>query len=185
MNREIVAEALLAQLHPGRRRAAARSAGRCRWRLDDDLPELARIRQSAEGVDRELERLIGRHRRSADLPGHDLHVLSLDGGQDVRRREAERLKPFRVQPDPHAVRAGPEHSHLADARGPGQWVHHVDDRVVREEDLVEPFVLGIEAGHQQDVGGDLPDRDALRSERLPEAGPARCWRRSGPATGTC
>src|SRR5262249_44815092 len=82
-------------------------------------------------------------------------------GEDVRRREPERLEPLRVQPHPHAVRAGPEHSHLPDARSPGERVDHVDDRVVREEDLVEPLVVGVEARHQQDVRRHLLDRDPL------------------------
>src|SRR5207253_258081 len=64
----------------------------------------------------------------------------------------------------HAVGAGSEYPDLADAVDPGQGVLHVDDRVVGEEGLVVAIVLGIEARHQQDVGGDLEDRSALRSD---------------------
>ena len=42
------------------------------------------ILQPAQGVDRELEGLVGRHRRPAQLPGHHLHVLALDGIDHVQ-----------------------------------------------------------------------------------------------------
>ena len=109
----------------------------------------------------ELEGLIFGHRRSAELSGDDLDILALDGGQDIRCREAESLEPVRVQPDPHAVRPGAEDPHLADAREPGQGVLQIDNGVVGEENLIKPVILGIEADHQQNVGGDLSDRDSL------------------------
>src|SRR5262249_37786254 len=39
---------------------------------------------------------------------------------------------LRIEPHPHAVRACPEDSHLADSREPGQRVLQVDERIVGE-----------------------------------------------------
>ena len=65
---------------PGLYPAPARSAGLARCSLDDDVFKLARIGQSAESIDGELEWLIFGHRRSAELAGDNLDVLALDGG---------------------------------------------------------------------------------------------------------
>src|SRR5262249_25166911 len=91
-----------------------------------------------------------------------LDVLALDGGQDIAGRDPESLEPSRVQPHPHAVRASAEDSHLADSREPGQRVLQTDERIIRKEDLLEPVVVGVEAGDEQKVWRDLSDRDALR-----------------------
>src|SRR4029453_19183562 len=106
---------LLAPVHPRDIAQSHDLRGRAGSVLDDDLLELARVGKPAEGVDRELEGLSVRHWRSAELAGHDLDVLALDGGQDIAGRDPEGLEPARIQPDPHAVRTGPEDSHLADS----------------------------------------------------------------------
>ena len=165
-----VAEALLAQFDPGDIAESHELGGGAAGRLDRDRVELAGVGEPAEGVDRELEGLVLRDRRAADLPGHHLDVLPPDGSQHVLGREPEGLQALRVQPDPHAVGAGSEYPDLADALDPGQGVLQVDDRVVGEEGLVVAIVLGIEARHQQDVGGDLPDRDPLGGDASRELG---------------
>ncbi len=65
------------------------------------------------------------------------------------------LELLRVEPDAHAVRAGAEHRHLADAGQARDRVLQVDDRVVAQEGLVVAIVVGVQALDQQDVGADL------------------------------
>src|ERR1700730_11355455 len=65
----------IAQVHDG-----AGVAG-----LDDDVLEVALIDQAALGIDRELEIGAVGHRRRAQLPGRDLHVLLTDRGDDIAR----------------------------------------------------------------------------------------------------
>ena len=84
------------------------------------------------------------------------------------------LEPVRVQPDPHAVRAGAEDPDLADARQPGQGILHIDDAVVGEKGLIKPVVVGIETDHQQNVGGDFPNVNPLLLDTAAGAGPVRC-----------
>src|SRR5207245_4703723 len=64
-----VAVALLAQLHPADVAQAHELRRGAAGRLDRDPLELARIGEPAEGVDRELERLVLRDRRGAELSG--------------------------------------------------------------------------------------------------------------------
>src|SRR6267142_1503735 len=109
-----VAEALLAQFDAGDVTEAHELGGGAAGRLDRDRVELAGVGEPAEGVDCELEGLVLRDRRAAELPGHHLDVLPPDGVQHVLGREPEGLQALRVQPDPHAVGAGSDYPDLAD-----------------------------------------------------------------------
>ena len=101
--------------------------------LDDDIFELLGVGQPAQGVDRELEGLIGRHRRGPQLPGHHLDVLLLDGVHHIQGGQVVILELVRVQPDPHAVGTGAEHLDLAHPGQTAQGVLQVDDGVVGEK----------------------------------------------------
>ena len=95
------------------------------------------------------------------MSGHNLDILVSDGVQNVRGGQVELFEPVRVQPNAHAVLTGAEDSHLTDARQPGQGILHIDDAVVGEEGLIEPVVVRVQADYKQDIGGDLPDGNAL------------------------
>ena len=146
-----VTEALLAQIDPGDIAQAHDLRGLARRSLDNDVFELARIGEPAEGVDRELKGLVSWHGRSAELSGDNLDILALDGVEDIRCRKAKRLEPVGVQPDPHAVGTCTSDGHLADTRKPGQRVLEINHSVIGEEDLVESIVVGVEADHKQNV----------------------------------
>src|SRR6185503_472955 len=98
--------------------------------LDDDVLELAHVREAPERRDGELEDLIGRYRRPAELAGGDLRVLVLDRVLDVEDREPERVELLRVEPDAHAVRPGAQDLDLADPGDARERVLQVDDGVV-------------------------------------------------------
>ena len=124
--------------HPGDAAAVGRID------LDDDVLELSRIVEPALEVERILEVLAFRRGRRADLSGRDLLALLLDDVDDVLRRQSARLQKVRVQPNAHGVLTGAEHRHVADAGKATQFVLHVDDGVVRQEQAVEAAVRRVQ-----------------------------------------
>ena len=129
--------------------------------LDDDVLEIGRVVQAAVEVQRVLEVLSLHRGRRADLAGRDLLALLLDDADDVLRGEAARLHEVRVQPDPHGVLAGAEHRDVADAVEALELVHDIDDRVVRQEQAVEPTVRRPQPDKFEDRGRLLLGRHAL------------------------
>ena len=129
--------------------------------LDDDVLELSRIVEPALEVERILKVLAFRRGRRADLAGRDLLALLLDDVDDVLRRQSPRLQKVRVQPDAHGVLTGAEHRHIADAGEATQFVLHVDDGVVRQEQAVEAAVGGYETDELEDRRRLLLRRHAL------------------------
>ena len=83
--------------------------------LDDDVLELFGVGKPAQRIDGELEDLVVRNRRAAELSRNHLDVLLLDRLLHVERGEAVGLQLVGVEPDPHAVLAGAAHRDLADA----------------------------------------------------------------------
>ena len=134
--------------------------------LDDDILELRDLVQPAQGVDGKLEGLIVRHGRAAELTGHHLIVLLLDGIGHVHRGHAVVLEPFRIHPDAHAVGPRSQHLDLADARNPAQRVLQVDQRIVGEIGFVVTLILGVQTDCHQDVGRNLSHADSLLLHRI-------------------
>ena len=108
--------------------------------LDDDVGELLRVGEPAQGVDGQLELLALGHRLLADLPGGHLDVLLGDGGDHVHGAQVERRQLVGVEPGPQAVVALAEVGDAGDAGQPAQLVLDVDGRVVAEEDAVVAVV---------------------------------------------
>ena len=129
--------------------------------LDDDVLELRRVVEPALEVERILKVLAFRRGRRADLPCGDFLTLLLDDVDHVLRHEAARLKQVRVQPDAHGVLPGAEHRHVAHAVEPTQFVLHVDDGVVRQEQAVEATVGRDKPDEFEDRGRLLLGRHAL------------------------
>ena len=134
--------------------------------LDDDILELFYIGHPAQGVDGELEHLVGGRRRSADLSRRHLNVLVLDCVLDVQNRQSIGLELVRVQPDPHAVRSGAEDRYLTDSRQTRNGALQIDDGVIAQKRFIEAIVVRVEAFDQQDIGADLLDVDSLRADLL-------------------
>ena len=102
-----------------------------------------------------------RRGRRADLPGRDFLALLLDDVDDVLRHQSPRLQKVRVQPYAHGVLPGAEDRHIADAGEAAQFVLHIDDRVVRQEQAVEAAVGGVEDDELEDRRRLLLRRHAL------------------------
>ena len=95
-----------------------------------------------------------------------LQVLLLDGGDDVRGREAELGELVGVEPDAHAVVGAAEEVDLGDAGNAQQLVAQVDAAVVDQEVGVVASVRRVERDHHQDARAHLLDRDALSDDLL-------------------
>ena len=70
---------------------------------DDDIAECCRRDQAPLGLQVELELLVVADRPRADAADRRLHVLRLDGGDDVVRRQVQADQPVGVEPDPHRI----------------------------------------------------------------------------------
>src|SRR5208337_3447999 len=94
-----------------------------------------------------------------------LDILTLNSCKNIGRSKAENLESFRVQPDPHTVRAGAEDSHLSYTGKTCQRVLKIDNSVVGEKNFFKPFVFGIETHNQQYIRRDFFDSDPLLLRR--------------------
>ena len=137
------------------------SSPRARFDFDNEVLEIGRLAEAAIKVQRILEILPLHGWRRADLAGGDLLALLLDDGDDVLGGEAARLHEVRVQPDPHGVLAGAEHRYVAHAIEALEFVQDIDDRVVREEQAVEPTIRRPQRDEFEDRGRLLLGRHAL------------------------
>ena len=105
-------------------------------------------------------KLVSLGRRRAQGAGGDLAVLLADGVDHVGGGEVARGDLVRVQPDAQRIVAEAEQLDVADAVETGQFVLHVEHRVVRQ---VEHVVAVIRRGQVHDhgqVGRGLVDGDA-------------------------
>ena len=136
----------------------------------DDFFELIHIGQAAQTFNGELKDLARGDRRRAQLSGHDLNVLVGHRVQHILGGQVEVSEPLGVQPDPQAVGPGPENPDLTHPGQPGQGVLDIDNPVIGQEGRVEPVTFRVEAGHQQDIGGDLPDIHPLLPHHPRELG---------------
>ena len=113
---------------------------------EDDVLELLRLGQPAEGGDGELERLAGCGRRLlAEVAGRHLHVLLADGVGHVAGGQVQRRQPLGVDPEAHAVVLLAELEHVADAVHAGELVLDLDGGVVAEVELVVAAVGRVDA----------------------------------------
>jgi len=96
--------------------------------------------------------------------------LVLDGVHHVQGGHVVILELVGVQPDPHAVLPGAEHLDLAHPGKTAQGVLEVDDGVVGEIGGIVTLIVGVDADHLQDVGGDLAHGNALGLHRFGKLG---------------
>ena len=132
----------------------------------DDAAELLRGGQAPLRLHVHLELLVVAHGARADAPHRRLHVLRLDGVDDVGRRQVEAGEPLRIEPDAHGVVELAEQQRLADARHAGQLIENVDRSVAGDEDRRELGVVAIEGHETQHGRGALQHREALELHLL-------------------
>ncbi len=94
-------------------------------------------------------------------PGRYLDILIFHRVEDLHGGQSIRLHPVRVEPNAHAISAGPDNGDLADAGQAGERLLEIDDGVVAEEFRIVAVVVRSKADEHQDVGRYLLDADAL------------------------
>ena len=129
-----------------------------------------------------MEVLALRRGRRADLARRDFLALLLDDVDDVLGRQPPRLQKVRVEPDAHGVLARAEHRHIADAGEAAQFVLHIDDGVVRQEQAVEAAVGRDEPDELEDRGRLLLGRHPLELDFRRQRGKRRGRPGSGPGS---
>ncbi len=106
----------------------------------------------------------------ADATTGELCVLLAHGGGDVGGREAELREAVRLQPDADRVVLGAEYLCYRHAGDAANLVHHVDERVVADEQLIAAAVRRLDADDQQDGGREFLDLHALAAHFLGQQG---------------
>ena len=88
-----------------------------------------------------LQLLVIADRASADPASRRLHVLRLDCGDYIGRCQPQIVQALGIEPDAHRVVEASKEGRLADTGCAGQYVRHVDDRVIGDEQRVLRAVL--------------------------------------------
>ena len=138
--------------------------------FEDDIEELLRRGQPAQGLDVELIGLMGGNRRLVEDAGRDLDILGAQRGQDFARIETMGRDLVRIEPDAHRIVAGAEELDIAHPRQARQGVLHMQGRVVRDIETVARAVGRDEMDGEQDVGRRFPDLHPLALDVLGQAG---------------
>ena len=130
---------------------------------DHDVLEFLDRRETALGLDVELDLLIVVDGPRADAADRRLRVLRLDRGDDVGDREPEAGQAVGLQPDAHRVVLRPEQLRIADAGRRANRIDEIDRRVIADEQRVVGLLRRIEADDTEQGGGLLLHRHALRA----------------------
>ena len=128
--------------------------------LDQHVPELRGVGEAAEELDTDLVGALSGRRWTIQHAAGDLHILTTKRLHHLAGGEAQRGNPIRIEPDPHRVFARAEQPEIADAIEPGQPVADVEQRVVREIQLIARAVGRVDVHHHQDVRRVLVRDDA-------------------------
>ncbi len=140
---------------------------------NNSILELRNLNQATLGLDVELVQLVVSHRLRADASHGGLDVLSLEGIDDIVRRNPQACQPVALDPDAHAVLQAAKQERIADPGDPLDVVEDIDRRVVVEEQrVVGAFFLRIEVDDLQQRRGfllhiDAGPRDFLRQLAVP------------------
>ncbi len=133
---------------------------------EDDVRELLRLDQPAEGGERVLEVLAAGYGGPAELPGRHLHVLLQQDPSHIAGGQVPRRQLGRVEPDAHAVILPAEGEDVPHALDAPQRVLEIDGRIVAQVELVvlrparRRVVLGNQVDDEEDVRGPLLDGHA-------------------------
>ena len=149
----------------------SRSARRERARgLHDHVLEGRRIGEPPGRGHRHLKVEAEGGRWLADPPGGHLDILLAQGPNDIGGREAAAGKLAGIEPHPQGIVAGPEELHVPHPLDPRQGILHLQQRVVGNEELIEPLPRREEIHTEEDARRLLPRRHPLPAGFLGELG---------------
>ena len=115
-----------------------------------DIAELLGGRQAALRLHIHLELLVFADRAGADPADRRLDVLRLDRRDHIGRGQLQIVEALGVEPDAHRVIERAEQARLADPGCARQYVEHIDDRVIGDEQWILLAVLAVEHDELQD-----------------------------------
>ena len=116
---------------------------------DDDGAEFIRGNQAPRGGDIELIGRVLAHGLRTHAPKRCHLVLLLDRADHIRRRQAKRGQPIRLEPDAHGIIARAEHLRIAHTRHTAQSIQHIDGHVIADEQRIERAIGGPDRDHLQ------------------------------------
>ena len=128
--------------------------------FQNNIFKLRRFYQAPDSADADLHSLSSRRRRLTKLPGGDLHILFLQGRQNIRGSKAASSHAHRVKPQAHGVFSFPKNNDIGDTRHALDGVANVAVHIIAEKKAVVFTVLGIEAGAKDETAGGFGDGDA-------------------------
>src|SRR6185503_13227678 len=131
--------------------------------LDQYVSELRRIGQATEELDADFVRALLRRRRTIQHAACDLHVLTAKRLYHLASGQTKRGDAIRIEPDAHGVFARANEPDIADAFESGQPVANVEQRVVRQIQLIARVVGRVDVHDHQNVGRVLVGDDAESS----------------------
>ena len=137
--------------------------------LDDDVAKLFLGRQTALGVDGQLQVHARQAGRCAHHTGSGLHVLPTDGRHHIAGREAALRDLLGVQPHAHRIVAAAKDLHLAHAANAGEPVLHVEHGVVAQVVDVVAVVGRDQVHHHGQVRRALDGGDAQAAHLFRQA----------------
>ena len=116
---------------------------------DDDGAEFIRGNQAPRGGDIELIGRVLAHGLRTHAPKRSHLVLLLDRADHIRRRQAKRGQPVRLEPDAHGIIARAEHLRVTHTRNAAQSIEHIDGHVIADEQRIERAIGGPDRDHLQ------------------------------------
>ena len=137
-------------------------------RLENNVFELRRLAEPANGAHADLKLLSGLDWRLSYLAGSDFHILLLQGVHHVAGGEAATCHANRIQPQTHRVLAFAEDDDVGNSGHSLQRVFHVHVQVVAHEQRIVAVVRRVNAGAENEVARRLGDRDAGGFDRVRE-----------------
>ena len=94
-----------------------------------------------------------------DRAGGKVAVLLVDDIRDIGRRDVELRHADRIKNEPHAVVLRAEHEGIAHSGQQLETVHHAEDGVIGQIELVVAGVIGVERDDGDEVRRQFFDRD--------------------------
>ena len=136
--------------------------------LEDDVVELRRFRQAADGADADLKLLAGRSGLRTDLSSGDLDVLLGESIDHIVGGEGAPCQAHGIEPQAHGVFALAEDDDIGDAGNALQAVADVNIEVVADEERGADYRRAINSASAKDEvlrGLGDGDTDLLRPRR--------------------
>ena len=100
-----------------------------------------------------------RRRLPPDRAGGKVTVLLVDNARDIGRRDIELRHPDRIKNKPHAVVLRAEHEGITHSGQKLETVHHTEDGVIGQIELIVARIVGVEGDDGDEVRRQFFDRD--------------------------